>query len=268
MAEASFPRPGLGTWQNNDPTQCAASVETALETGYRHVDTARMYGNEAAVGEGIRNADVDRSEVTVATKLWLDELSPSDAEAAARDSLETLGLDHVDLLYVHWPARDYDPDVTLPALARLREEDVTREVGVCNMTPELLEEALRSAPCPVAAHQVEMHPLFPQEELVEMAADHDLDLVAYSPLARTRVGEEPAIREVAGRRDATPAQVALAWLMVWDHVVPIPKATGEDHIRENWEARELELTEEDHQRIAGIDRRERLVDPGFAPLWD
>lgn len=268
MVEASLPRPGLGTWQNTDPKQCAASVEAALEMGYRHVDTARMYGNEAAVGEGVRRADVDRSEVTVATKLWMDELSPSDVGPATRDSLETLGLEAVDLLYVHWPARDYDPDVTLPALARVREEGLAREIGLCNMTPELLGEAVRAAPCPIQAHQVEMHPLLPQGELVEQAADHGLDLVAYSPLARTRVGEVEEVREVARRRDATPAQVSLAWLMRWDHVVPIPKATGEAHIRENWEARELELSEGDLELLDGIDRRERLVDPGFSPLWD
>lgn len=268
MVEASLPRPGLGTWQNTDPHRCAASVATALEVGYRHVDTARMYGNEAAVGEGLRKADVDREEVTVATKLWIDELSPSDAEAATRESLETLGLDHVDLLYVHWPARDYDPQVTLPALARLREEGLTREVGVCNMTPGMLEEAVQAAPCPIEALQVEMHPLLPQGELVEATGDLGVDLVAYCPLARTRVSDLEVLREVAGRHDATPAQVSLAWLMGWDHVVPIPKATGEDHIRENWAARDLSLTDGDREAVAGVGRRERLVDPGFAPLWD
>ena len=259
-----MPMLGLGTWQNTDPQQCAESVRTALETGYRHVDTAQAYGNEAAVGEGIAAADVDREDVFLATKVWTDELAYEDVLSSARESLDRLGVDYVDLLYVHWPAEAYDPEETLPAFDELGDEGLIEHVGVSNFLPDQLDEAREVLDARVFANQVELHPLLPRAEIREYCASADVEVVAYSPLARGEVFDEPVIEEIADAHDASPAQVSLAWLRE-KGVTAIPKATGAEHIRDNWRSLSLSLSDEEVERIDGIDRRNRLVDPGFAP---
>ena len=261
-----MPMLGLGTWQNTDPDQCAESVRTALELGYRHVDTAQAYDNEAAVGDGIAAADVDREELFLATKVWYSNLAGEDVRRTTRASLERLGVDAVDLLYVHWPAGPYDPEDTLSAFADLHDEGLIDRIGVSNFTPELLEEALEGCDAPIVANQVELHPLFPQEELRAVCDRHDVTVVAYSPLARGRVFDVPEIREVAAKHDASEAQVSLVWLRE-QGVVAIPKATSREHLADNWASLELELDAEDVAAIDAIDRTSREVDPRFAP-WN
>ncbi|MFC6716941.1 aldo/keto reductase [Natrialbaceae archaeon GCM10025810] len=257
---------GLGTWQNDDPDQCAESVRTALEAGYRHVDTAQAYDNEEAVGEGIARADVDREEVFLATKVWTSNLAHDDVLETARASVDRLGVDSVDLLYVHWPADAYDPEETLPAFAELHDEGLIDAVGVSNFEPTDLEVALDVCDAPIVANQVEMHPLLPQEDVREACENYDVQVVAYSPLARGAVFDRPEIREVADEHDATEAQVSLAWLRE-KGAAAIPKATGEEHIRDNWESLALELDDEDVRKIDSIEETDRQVDPSFAP-WN
>jgi 2,5-diketo-D-gluconate reductase B len=266
MTDLDLPAMGLGTSGSTDPEECAESVARALDAGYRHVDTAQMYDNEAYVGEGIRASEVDRSEVVLATKIHPDNLAPGDVTRTARESLDRLGVDYVDLLYVHWPTSAYDPERTLPAFDELRDEGVTDYVAVSNFTPDLLDEAREILDSPVAAHQVECHPLLRQDELRAYARDHGHHLVAYTPLGRGEIFDDPTLVDVAERHDASVAQVCLAWAMAQDTVVPIPKATG-DHIEENLAARDLELDDEDLRRIADIDREHRVIDPDDAP-WN
>ncbi|WP_115864946.1 aldo/keto reductase [Halorussus litoreus] len=262
-----IPRLGLGTWQNADRDQCAESVRRALEMGYRHVDTAQAYDNEASVGEGIAAADVDREDVFLATKVWTQNLAHDDVIETTKESLDALGVDAVDLLYVHWPAGAYDPEETLAAFDQLHDDGLIRNAGVSNFEPEQLDAAQDILDAPLFANQVEMHPLLPQHELVEYGRDHDVTLVAYSPLARGKVFDVPEIRDVADKHDASPAQVSIAWLLQRDGVAAIPKATGEDHIRDNWGALRLDLDDEDVETIESIDERDRQVDPEFGP-WD
>jgi 2,5-diketo-D-gluconate reductase B len=266
MPSEPLPAPGLGTSGNDEFETCAETVREALELGYRHVDTAQMYDNEAAVGAGIERAAVDREEVFLATKVHPDNLAPDDVRATTAESLDRLGVDAVDLLYVHWPLGEYDAEATLPAMDAVREAGLTRHVGVSNFTPDLLAEAREVLDSPVFAHQVECHPWLPQAELRELAAEHDHHLVAYAPVMQGRAGEDDTLAEVAERHGASAHQVSLAWLLGLDDVVPIPKGTGE-HLHENWAARELQLGEEDRDEIAAIDRRERLVDPDAA-AWN
>ncbi|GAB3417176.1 aldo/keto reductase [Haloparvum alkalitolerans] len=262
---------GLGTSGNDDPEECAATVRRALERGYRHVDTAQMYDNEAAVGEGLArafddpDADVSREDVVVATKVHPDNLAPEDVRETARESLDRLGLDYVDLLYVHWPTSAYDAAATLPAFDDLREAGVTRHVGVSNFTSDLLEEAAGILDAPIAAHQVECHPRFRQDELRQLAHDDGHYLVGYSPLGRGEVLDDPTLTAVAERNDCSPAQAALAWALARG-VVPIPKGTG-DHVDENYAALEVDLPDEDLAAIDGIDAEERLIDPDEA-AWN
>lgn len=262
----SLPPIGLGTSSNDHPEECAATVADALEMGYRHVDTAQTYGNEAAVGDGIERADVPREECVVATKIAPDKLDGTDVYESARQSRDRLG-GPIDLLYVHWPTKSYSPTDTLSAFDQLRKGDVTRHVGVSNFTPALLEEAREALESPITAHQVECHPLLQQRELRGDAREHDYTLVAYCPIIRGEVADVPEIREIADRRDVTPAQVSLAWLAGLENVVAIPKATGERHLQGNLAAADLELGEEERERIEGIEpgRERRLIDPEDAP---
>jgi 2,5-diketo-D-gluconate reductase B len=261
---SEMPVLGLGTWQNEDPETCAASVATALEMGYRHVDTAQAYGNEDAVGDGIARADVPREEIFLATKVWIDDLAPEDVVSSTEASLDRLGVESVDLLYVHWPAGAYDPVETLSAFDDLYEQDLVDRIGISNFEPDQVDEAIDATHAPVFANQIECHPLLPQRDLREHCADMGVEVVAYSPLARGEVFEVPELVEVADKHDVSPAQVSLAWLRE-KGVTAIPKATSEAHIRDNWGSLSLELDDEDVETIDGIERRERQVDPDFAP---
>lgn len=256
---------GLGTWQITDPEVCRRTVREALNLGYRHVDTAQIYENERAVGEGIRAAEVPREEVFLATKVAPDSLGEEDLRPSVEASLERLDVEVIDLLYVHWPAGQYRPERTLPALDALREESLVRHVGLSNFTPPLLSEARRILEGPVFAHQVEMHPLLPQEELIEEARVHDTYLVAYSPFRHGTILDHPVLAEVAQKHGVSPARVTLAWILDHPGVVVIPRARGEEHLRDNLRAVELTLDGEDRRRIDGLETRDRYIDPPFAP---
>jgi 2,5-diketo-D-gluconate reductase B len=259
-----MPIVGLGTWENTDPEACADAVATALDMGYRHIDTAQVYDNEEYVGEGLARADVPRDEVFLATKVWIDKLGDGDVRSSTEESLRKLGVDSVDLLYVHWPADAYDPAETLAAFDELHESGVADRIGISNFEPGQVTEAVETAETPIFANQIECHPLLPQTELREHCAEHDVDVVAYSPLARGDVFGVPEIRDVAERHGVSEAQVSLAWLRE-KGVTAIPKATSVAHIRDNWDSLSLDLDDEDLARIDGIARRKRLVDPDFAP---
>ncbi|MFW5924115.1 MAG: aldo/keto reductase [archaeon] len=261
-----IPTLGLGTWQNTDRETCATTVEMALEMGYRHVDTAQGYDNERYVGEGIAAAAVDREDVFLATKVWIDNLAHDDVLASTRESLENLGVDALDLLYVHWPAGEYDPEPTLTAFQELYDDGQIERIGVSNFEPRHLDRAAEILDAPIAANQVEFHPLLQQEALRKYLADAGIDLVAFSPLARGEVFDVPEIQRIAEKHGVSEAQVSLAWIREKDGIA-IPKATGEAHLRDNWESLTLELDDEDVSTIDGIDRESRQVDPGFGP-WN
>jgi diketogulonate reductase-like aldo/keto reductase len=262
-----IPDIGFGTVELRGETGVEA-VRTALEAGYRHVDTARMYENEAAVGRALATSDVPREEVVVATKVLPDDLEGEDVVESARDSAELLGVDTIDLLYVHWPMGAYDPGSTLPALDALVDEGLVDRVGLSNFTPDLLDEARSTLDASVAAHQVEMHPLCPQPDLLAYADEHDHRLVAYCPVAKNEVADVPEVVEVANRHGITPAQASIAWVMA-KGAVPIPRSTNPEHIRENLAAADVELTDDDVARIDGVDpsTHRRLVDPDGA-AWN
>lgn len=260
-----IPRLGLGTWQNSNPEECRNAVKKALNMGYTHIDTAQAYDNEEDVGEGLAAADVDREDFFLASKVWINKLSAERVKSSTEESLEKLGVDSVDLMYIHWPAGDYRPEETLGAFKDLVAEGKIDNIGISNFEPEQIDKAMEIAGEHIIANQVEMHPLLQQEEILEKCREHGITLVAYSPLARGKVFEIPEIRDIAEKHDASPAQVSLAWLMQKDNVVAIPKATSEEHIRDNYKALDLELDEEDVEKIEGLERRDRRVDPGFAP---
>jgi 2,5-diketo-D-gluconate reductase B len=266
MTTENLPDIGIGTYDTG-PDVCTASVASALNIGYRHIDTAEMYENEVAVGEAMTAAGVDRGEVFVATKVHSRNLARDDVLERARASCDRLGVDVLDLLYVHWPIRAYDPEETLAAFDELYDRGLVRHVGLSNFTPELLDEAREALEAPLFAHQIECHPLLPQEELRAYARKHDHYLVAYSPLAKGAVTEIPELVDVANKHGVTAAQVSLAWLLSKENVVVIPKSTSETHIQENYDAQRITLDDDDIARIDGIDQTQRQVDFEGAP-WN
>jgi 2,5-diketo-D-gluconate reductase B len=261
-----MPMLGIGTWENTDPDDCANAVETALEMGYRHVDTAQIYGNEEHVGRGIERADVAREDVFLATKVWIDHLDRDGVVESTEESLAKLGVDAVDLLYVHWPCRTYDPTETLGAFDELYGSGLADRIAVSNFEPDQVDEAIEVAEAPVYANQIEVHPFLPQRALVDHCRERGVEVVAYSPLARGRVFESDVLAAIAEDHGASPAQVSLAWLRERG-ITTIPKATSAAHIEDNWLSLDLDLSDEDVARIDAIGERDRRVDPDWAP-WN
>ncbi|ESS07490.1 MAG: diketogulonate related aldo/keto reductase [uncultured archaeon A07HB70] len=261
-----MPMLGIGTWENTDPRECTDAVETALESGYRHVDTAQVYGNEEHVGKGIERADVPREAVFLATKVWIDRLDADGVVESTAESLAKLGVESVDLLYVHWPCRTYDSEETLGAFDDLYERGLADRIAVSNFQPERVDEAVDVADAPVFANQVEVHPFLPQRELVDHCRERDVEVVAYSPLARGKVFESDVLTGIAEDHDASAAQVSLAWLRDRG-ITTIPKATAAAHIEDNWRSLDLALSEDEIARIDAVGERDRRVDPDWAP-WN
>ncbi|MFW6321687.1 MAG: aldo/keto reductase, partial [Halohasta sp.] len=199
-------------------------------------------------------SSVDREAVTVATKVWADSLRADDVHATTAESCERLGVDHIDLLYVHRPIERYEPSETLGAFADLHAEETIGAVGLSNFSVDQLDEARSELSVPIAAHQVEFHPLFWSAELLADARKHDYQLVAYSPLAGGRVGEIDTIVDIAEAHETTPEAVSLAWVLSKPNVVAIPKASSRRHLEANIEARKLTLSEAECRRIDAIDR--------------
>ena len=261
----SIPALGFGTWQLQGD-DARDGVENALALGYRHIDTAQAYDNEAQVGAGLAASGVPRADVFLTTKVWRDTLAPDALAASVDESLGKLGTDYVDLLLVHWPNPDVPLADTLGALGRIREAGKTRLVGVSNFPAEMLRQALEIDPM-VAADQVEYHPFLGQDPLLDLVRQRGMVLTAYSPLAQGEVLQDETVREIADAHDAGPAQVALAWLLGQDRVVAIPKASSQAHRESNLKAADLTLTDQERARLDALPKDRRLVDPDFAPEW-
>jgi 2,5-diketo-D-gluconate reductase B len=260
----TLPDIGLGTFQNTYRDECIESVLTALDEGYRHVDTAQIYDTEPFVGEALEESPVEREDVFIATKIWNDNLGYDDVLDSFEESLDHLGVEAVDLLYVHWPAGAYDAEETLSAFDELYDAGKIRNVGVSNFTKPLLDEAIEQLDAPLYANQIEVHPLCQQRELIEYCETKDVEVVAYSPLARGRVIDIPELWDIGDKYDCTAAQISLAWLRE-QGITPIPMALTERYIKENYDSIGLTLDEEDYEKIAQLDENRRTIDPEYAP---
>lgn len=262
-----IPRIGLGTWTLRG-AEAQQAVEGAIGLGYRHIDTAAMYGNEDAVGAGIAASGVRRAEIFLTTKVWWTELAPDALRASAEASLKRLGMRYADLILIHWPSPEMDLPAALGALAKLQQDGLARAVGVSNFPPGLLERAIALGIAPLAALQVEAHVYLWQDRLAALCRRHGLALTAYAPIAKGQVNDDPVMRAVAAKYGASPVQVALAWLLAQEGVVAIPKSGRPEGQRENLAAASIRLDAEDLAAIARLPKDRRLVNPSFAPDWD
>lgn len=263
----AMPKLGLGTWRMTG-RECEASVARALELGYRHIDTAEMYGNEAAVGAGIADSGIPRADIFLTTKVWHEHLTPDGIRAAIESSLVKLRADHVDLFLVHWPSATMRLPAVLETMGHLKAQGLARHIGVSNFTVALLRQVVETIGVPIECNQIEYHALLDQSAVLDYARHHGIAVTAYAPLARGRLGDYPALAEIAAKHGATPEQVALKYLLDQDCVAAIPKAAREETQRANLAALALELDDEDRAAIAGLPKGERIVDPAFAPEWD
>ncbi|MBX0287548.1 aldo/keto reductase [Halomicroarcula sp. F28] len=242
----SVPALGLGTWQLTGPT-CTETVETALELGYRHVDTAQAYGNERQVGLGIEAADVDRDDVFLVTKLDGSNRDATSVRQSTRESLNKLGTDTLDCLLIHWPNTPWMAPLeeTLDAMNDLVDDGVVEHIGVSNFSPARLDRARELSDAPVLTDQVQYHPYWDQRKLLDYCRIHDVLLTAYSPLSRGGVLSDPALVTIGNRYGKSPAQVALRWLVQQDGVAAIPKASSREHLEANMAIFDFELTDDE-----------------------
>lgn len=259
------PKLGFGTWRLSG-RECLDGVADAVAAGYRHVDTASMYGNEGEVGQGLRSSGVDRSDVWLTTKVWPDDLAPERVRASLERSLRSLDTDYVDLYMIHWPNPRIPLAATLEAMTALREEGRTRELGVSNFTSAQFREALDLAP--VIVNQVEYHVYLDQSALLEVCRERSVELCAYRPLGKGQVTSDPVIAEIAKALAATPAQVALAWLIGQNGVSAVPKASSPQRRRENLGALRLELSADERAAIDALPKDRRAVQTEWSPDWD
>jgi 2,5-diketo-D-gluconate reductase A len=250
----TIPQLGFGVWQVPD-SEVDAAVATALEAGYRHLDTARIYGNEEGVGRAIAASDLPREEIVVTTKVWNDDQGRERTRAAFERSLERLGLDVLDLYLIHWPAPRLDAYVeTWEALRELRDEGLVRAIGVCNFGADHLKRLHKETGEWPAINQVELHPYLQQQDLRRFHADHGIVTESWSPLASGKeVLDDLALGAIAEAHGVTPAQVILAWHRQLGLVV-IPKSVTPSRIRENFDSLDVQLTEAEMLTVATLDR--------------
>jgi diketogulonate reductase-like aldo/keto reductase len=266
---AEIPAIGLGTWTLRDDA-ATKLVAGALEAGYRHIDTATSYENEAAVGAGLRASGVPRDEIFLTTKVWPPDLAGGDLQRSVEGSLKRLGVDRVDLALIHWPPKTVPLAESIAALNEVRARGLARHIGVSNFTVALIEEAVPLSEQPLACNQVEHHPFLNQDRVLAACRKHGLALVSYCPLARgTELFAESPVSEAAARHGKTPAQVVLRWHVQQDGVVAIPRSSDPGRIRENLEVFDFTL---DAGEVAAIDalqtRALRICDFEFSPEWD
>ncbi len=268
VQNAAIPSVGFGTWELAGDT-ARRMVQAALEAGYRHIDTAQIYGNEREVGEGIRASRVRRDDVFLTTKVWMDRFRDGDLQRSAEESLARLGVANVDLLLLHWPNPEVPLRETVRALSDAKARGLTRHIGVSNFTTKLLDEAVAHAREPIVTNQVEYHPFIDQSEVLAACRAHGLSLTAYSPLAKGRVFGDPVVEEVARRHGRTAGQVAIRWLVQQPDVIAIPRSSKPEHARANLDVMDFALSEDDMDRISRLGTRQgRLVNPAWSPRWD
>ena len=252
--QVTIPQVGFGVWQVPDD-EVDAAVLAALETGYRHIDTAKLYNNEAGVGRALASTDVPRDEIFVTTKVWPSDFGAQETVESFNGSMGRLGLETLDLFLLHWPFPQQDRYVDAwKALQGLRDAGRVRAIGVCNFHVEHLQRLFDETGEWPAINQVELHPYLQQREVVEFNAEHGIVTESWSPLASGKqVLDDPVIGGIAERLGATPAQVVIAWHIARGFVV-LPKSVTPSRITENFEAAELSLTEADMAEIAALDR--------------
>ncbi len=261
------PEIGLGTYKLFGK-ECRRVVRTALDLGYRHIDTAQIYENEMEIGRAIRESDADREELFLTTKVWHTHLHHDDVLQSVEEILAALDTSYVDLLLIHWPNPQVPLEETFEAMMILRDQGKALNLGVSNFTLPMMKRVIEEMQIPIFCNQVEFHPYLVPFDLLEYSYEREFLVTAYCPLARGKVLEDPVIQEIARHHGKSPSQVALRWLIEQENVAAIPKSTSASHLESNLNLYDFELSDEHFQMIDELERGDRLVNPVFAPDWD
>ena len=266
----TVPAFGLGTFRLKGQV-VIDSVSNALDLGYRAIDTAQIYENEAEVGQAIAESGVGRDELFITSKIWVSNFASDKLIPSLEDSLKKLRTDHLDLTLIHWPSPDNAVPVAefMGALLEAKKSGLTKQIGVSNFTIALMKEAIAAVGAEnIATNQIELHPYLQNRKVVEFAHSQGIHITSYMTLAYGEVLKDPVIMAIAERHDATPAQVTLAWAMQLGYSV-IPSSTKRSNLESNLKACALKLSDDDMARIADLDRGHRLTNPqSVAPAWD
>lgn len=265
----SIPPFGFGTW-NHPEDETYRIVSDALALGYRHIDTAEMYGNERAVGRAIKASGLKRNEIFLTTKVAPENFAPGQIVKHAQASLEKLGVEKVDLYLLHWPSPQdkYDANDYVTQLGGVHDTGLTRAIGVSNFTKKYLDVALRIlGAIRIATNQVECHVLLQNRPIVDYTNAKGIPITAYCPLARGHLSESAGLVALAKKHGVTPEQLGLAFLLAEGHVV-IPSSSKRERIQSNWDAQKIKLSAEDVTAIRKLDENRRLVNGSWCPVWD
>lgn len=266
----SVPAFGLGTFRLQDQV-VIDSVSQALKLGYRTIDTAQIYENEAAVGQAIVQSGIRRDELFITTKIWITNLAQGKLIPSLQESLQKLKTDYVDLTLIHWPSPNDEVSVAefMAELMKAKELGLTRQIGISNFTIDLMKQAIAAVGAEsITTNQIELSPLLQNRKVVNFAKENGIAITSYMTLAYGKALEEPVIKAIAEQHGATPAQVILSWAMQLGYSV-IPSSTKAANLASNLLAQELRLSAEDMALIATLDQGDRLVSPaGLAPKWD
>lgn len=265
----SMPQLGVGTFRLEDDV-ATKTVTDALAIGFRHIDTAQFYGNEDAVGDGIKTAGIEREALFLTTKVWHENLDQGTFIPSVHESLNKLKTDYVDLLLIHWPSpNDHIPMETyLASLKQAKEEGLARHIGVSNFTMDQIDKAAEIlGEGEILTNQIELHPYMQNRKVVEHCKEKGISVTAYMPFAVGKVMKDDELISIAENHKATPAQVVLAWMEV-KGIHTIPSSTNKDHLQANFDYTEVTLSDDDISRIDELDNGQRIVDPDFGPEWD
>ncbi|MCV2886387.1 2,5-didehydrogluconate reductase DkgB [Aestuariibacter sp. AA17] len=268
MAIITIPSPGFGTFRLKG-TEVKQATEHALEVGFRHIDTAQIYDNEADIGDVLSQSNVDREDIFLTTKVWFDNFTKDKFIDSVDQSLEKLQTDYVDLLLIHWPSPDHQVPMSeyLPELVSCMHKSKTRSIGVSNFTPQLIEEAAEVIGKEnILVNQVEVHPLFQNRHTVDYCNKQGIQIVSYMPLGNGEVVKNSLMSKIAKKYNVSPATIAIAW-QLQQGLIPIPASTSKAHLAENFSARNIRLEKEDMDAINELDTNQRMIDPDFAPDW-
>lgn len=266
--KVDMPKLGFGTWQLTGEA-CEKAVIHALETGYRHIDTAQIYRNEKQVGSGIRDSGISRTKIFLTTKIWLDNMKSEDVLRSFDQSLRDLQTDYCDLVLIHWPHKHIPFDESLKALENLHQAGKTRLIGVSNFTCDQLKTVREELGFDIAVNQCEYHPFLDQSQLLKQMRDYGMIFTAYSPIAQGLVMKDPVMVELAESHGKSPVQIALRWLYQQPRVAAIPRSSNHAHISANFDILNFALSPAEMTRISALTKaNHRLINPDFAPHWD
>jgi 2,5-diketo-D-gluconate reductase B len=264
---ARIPVIGLGTWSLRDET-CVNLVAEALRLCYRHIDTAAMYGNEEAVGEGIRKSGVPRDQFFLTTKVWPDDLAAKAFRRSVEQSLKKLGLPYVDLILIHWPSPSVPLKETIEAMVRVKRDGLARHIGISNFTVELIEQAVKLSSEPLVTNQIEMHPFLDQRKVVSACRRHGLSVTAYSPIARGGAIGDKVLDSIGKAHGKSAAQVSLRYL-VQQGIIVIPRTSKAVRLKENFDIFDFALSEGEMSQIGALAHKGgRIVNWAGSPKWD